>query len=666
MNDLRHLENIVRVASVFVATILLPAVLLALMALTSIRSEELLIDEELRARATAIVRQVAQEHAKVFERFEASTTERLLAAESPLNNIRELSPHLRAAFRFDQAGALAAPFHEAAPPPLTEPTVAYRKVRALAARAAQDERWLDAAALHMQSAQSTLAPAHAAAGYLAAARALDEAGSQREAEDLLAQVYGEYANVRDPRGHRFGDLALLKRAEIRLARSPDIGSSALEDLVDQLLGSYWSIERAGEPAIARRALQRLDGLSNKEWLGRARTRLNERTEQLYWASLVRNDLGSLHENTSYDGFRYVGARNAWPALWATVRHGDTYAFSFSVESIFAELVHAAKLASDLDDDLVAELLGPDDLASDAALATASLGPQLPIARVSVRLFDQARLAELKQRRSNARQLVIATALIMVVFGVLLSARIIGREIETARVKADFAANVSHELRSPLTQIRLKGEALQLGLVEEADDLQQHYDAIVNEAERLSRLIDNVLDFAAIERGAKRYHLRKDDIREVVYTAVEATRSAFDQRGIDLECDLSEAVPPVYIDREAIKQVLVNLLSNAAKYGSDGKWVGVSVRSAIDSVDVSVADRGMGIAPDEIDRVFDDFFRSTHASVRSRKGTGVGLSIVRYIVDAHGGSVAVDSTPGRGATFTVTLPLDPPEGAGART
>ena len=131
-----------------------------------------------------------------------------------------------------------------------------------------------------------------------------------------------------------------------------------------------------------------------------------------------------------------------------------------------------------------------------------------------------------------------------------------------------------------------------------------------------------------------------------------------------DVELPDDLPVLHFDREAIGQVLTNLLSNASKYGADGKWVGVKVRDKGDFVTISVADKGMGIAPDEVKRVFDEFFRSEDAAVRRKKGTGIGLAIVRYIVEAHGGSITVRSTRGSGTTFTVSLPTDPPEAAGA--
>lgn len=153
--------------------------------------------------------------------------------------------------------------------------------------------------------------------------------------------------------------------------------------------------------------------------------------------------------------------------------------------------------------------------------------------------------------------------------------------------------------------------------------------------------------------------------EVVSNTCTAMRGPLAQREMVLELDLPDDLPSVWIDREAIKQVLINLLSNAAKYGQEGKWVGVRLRLGIDGVDLSVSDRGIGIEPQDQGLIFDDFYRSSNYTVRSKKGTGIGLSIVKYIVEAHGGTISVDSNPGEGATFTFTLPVTPPTGLGVR-
>jgi two-component system phosphate regulon sensor histidine kinase PhoR len=229
------------------------------------------------------------------------------------------------------------------------------------------------------------------------------------------------------------------------------------------------------------------------------------------------------------------------------------------------------------------------------------------------------------------------------------------------MKADFAANVSHELRSPITNIRLKGEFLQLGLVEGEEDLQSSYDTIVTESERLSSLVDNILDFASIEQGAKRYALRPGDILETIRMGVESSRYAMETRGMVIDMVLPDDLPMVKHDPEAVRQVIQNLISNAAKYGESGGWIGIECRYDEDWVRIHVSDRGLGINEAELPQIFDRFFRSKDKAARRKKGTGIGLTIVKYIMEAHDGRVSVTSEVGVGTAFTLHFPLS---GAGS--
>jgi two-component system sensor histidine kinase ResE len=281
----------------------------------------------------------------------------------------------------------------------------------------------------------------------------------------------------------------------------------------------------------------------------------------------------------------------------------------------------------------------------------------------VRTTDPEALSAKLQRNKAQTRLVIFLAVLSAALGIVAAVRIVNRELDSARVKADFAANVSHELRSPITQIRLKGEALQLDLVFGEDDRQAHYDAIVHEAERLSRLVDNVLDFASIERGQKKYSRRPGDLYEVLQRAADGVRVAAEAAGMELDVRVPDDLPVLWIDRDAVGQVATNLLSNAVKYGREGKWVQISARTLLNTVEFRVTDRGIGISPEDQERIFDHFYRVQSAHVRRRRGTGIGLTIVQYIVQAHEGSISVKSELGQGTTFIVTLPLTPPAEAG---
>ena len=663
---LRQLREVARFAAVFGATILLPALILAGLALSSIRSSELQFDADLRARADAMAENLHEELADVFERFRVATAARIAQDEALLENLDGLSPYLRGAYRFDASGRLVEPFEfdDSSPPP--PPNAAWQRllVEARQAEAADPHR---AARLYDEAAKVTREPTYVAEALLGRARALYAAGEHYAADQVIESLRGQdWSRVRQTRGFRVGDIASLLRAERIHRRDPREGMRVLMELSEHLMSSPWALGKP-DPAVLRRTLQLLGNTPGAAWQARMKVLLLERQEQLLWTENVQDELELINNRANDAGIRYIGARVDSEAVWATVRAPQgLYAFSFSVADISADLVANASRAAQLDPDLVPQLLLASDPIPHDALTARPLDPWLGFVRVVVQPRDATALAQRKSTQRRLRLAVVGVALFMVGVGVLLSARLIGRELENARMKADFAANVSHELRSPITQIRLKGEALQLGLAEPGEDMQQHFDAIVHESERLSRLVDNVLDFAAIERGAKKYQLRPDDLAFVVWQTVESNRTTLESRGMRVDLDIAEDLPPVWIDRDAVGQVLVNLLSNAAKYGSEGGWVGVFVRHGIDAVEVSVSDLGMGIEPKDQDRIFDHFYRSTDPKVRRRKGTGIGLTIVRYIVEAHGGTIAVDSKPEHGTTFTITFPLEPPGGVGDRT
>ncbi len=652
--ELRQYRDVVRFGSVFALLILLPAVLLAGIAWDATSAVESSVDLELRLRADAAARQVQVQLDELFDRFETRVAGRLENGETLLADLADLSPHLRAAFRFDASGRLVDPFtarYEEPTPPMTP---RQRMLLDAAARAGTPDAWREALAAAGENPQAN------ASARLGLASALLADQQPVSAESELGDLYADYANHRDPRGLRIGEIALLMRAEIRFLRSPDIGASALMDLVDQASTAKWEVGRQDSPAVARRALARLEGYADPEWMARQRSRLNERALELWWASELQEELDLLGRSVGPpDQVQYFSARSGSPALWAQLEHGDIYVFSFAVADIVAEITAQAARINQLDRDLRALVAETGLDTPDGALAEATFG-RLPAAKVYVVAADPAALDRLKNSRRTTQGLVVGLAIVLVGMGIAVSARIVGREVETARMKADFAANVSHELRSPITQIRLKAESLQLGLTYDEADNRKHYDAIVTSAEQLSRLVDNVLDFAAIERGVKKYAMRPDDLAEIVWTAIEATGAEIDERGIVLDANISEDLPALWMDRDAIGQVVANLLSNALKYGGTGRWVGVSLRRVGDRVELSVADRGIGIAARDQEQIFEHFFRSQDPAVRRVKGTGIGLTIVRYIVEAHGGMITIESAPGQGSVFTVSLPASPPE------
>jgi signal transduction histidine kinase len=254
-------------------------------------------------------------------------------------------------------------------------------------------------------------------------------------------------------------------------------------------------------------------------------------------------------------------------------------------------------------------------------------------------------------------------------GLVLTYRSVSKEVALAKLKSDFVSNVSHELRTPLSLIRLYAETLELGRVKGQAKVEEYYQIIRKESERLTALINNILDFSRIEAGHKEYEFRHTDLAELVSNTLDTYRDQIDEHGFTFEQRIDSDIPPVPVDREAIARSLVNLVNNALKYSDREKFIGVKLYRADRVLKLEVVDRGIGIPRIEQSKIFEKFYRAGDPLVHNTKGSGLGLSLVRHIAHAHGGDVAVESTPGKGSTFTLTLPLDPaaqpPAGATVR-
>jgi signal transduction histidine kinase len=241
-------------------------------------------------------------------------------------------------------------------------------------------------------------------------------------------------------------------------------------------------------------------------------------------------------------------------------------------------------------------------------------------------------------------------------GMIFAYRNVARELALARLKSDFVSNVSHELRTPLSLIRLYAETLELGRISTPGKRQEYYEIIRKESERLSSLINNILDFSRIEAGKKEYTFRDTDMADLVRSTLDSYRFEIEQNGFQFEQKIDSNVPQLRVDREAIARSLLNLVNNAVKYSATEKYLGVHLYQQNGGVNLVVVDHGIGIPLKEQLKIFEKFYRVGDPLVHNTKGSGLGLSLVRHIVHAHGGIVAVESAPGRGSKFIITLPV----------
>jgi signal transduction histidine kinase len=273
-------------------------------------------------------------------------------------------------------------------------------------------------------------------------------------------------------------------------------------------------------------------------------------------------------------------------------------------------------------------------------------------------YQGTTVADIGMRFLRYNYIILAALSLLMVGGIWLTYRNISKEMKLARLKSDFVANVSHELRTPLALIRLYAETLELGRLTSKDKYQEYFRIIREESERLTALINNILDFSRIEAGRKEYEFKETNLAELVCSTLDSYRFQIEQNGFAFEENIARDLPPVNVDREAIARSLLNLVNNALKYSKDQKFIGVSLYRANGSVKLEVRDHGIGIPANEQDKIFEKFYRCGDPLVHNIKGSGLGLSLVRHIARAHGGDVQVESAPEKGSKFTIELPLKP--------
>lgn len=307
------------------------------------------------------------------------------------------------------------------------------------------------------------------------------------------------------------------------------------------------------------------------------------------------------------------------------------------------------------------------IASTDKIALAGQLPSLMAENEGWRLLVKHRAGSLEAAVGNVRRrnLAISFGILLLLGGsvgfIVLSSR---RAERLAAQQMEFVAGVSHELRTPLAVICSAAENLADGVIDNRDQIKRYGGLIRDEGRRLTGMVEQVLEFAGAQSGRKTYELRPTDLNHVIEDAIAACHLQLVEGGFELEKNIPAELPAINADAAALSRALQNLLNNAMKYSGDSRWIGLSAEwgnfSNCPEVRIKVSDRGLGIAPAELPHIFEPFYRGKEIVASQIHGNGLGLSLVKHIVDEHGGDARVESKVGQGSNFMLSLPIIPVE------
>ena len=471
-------------------------------------------------------------------------------------------------------------------------------------------------------------------------RCLAKAGKKPRAIEVLSTLLAtkEYRQARDANGRLIGPNAGL----LALQLMTDRNSAQFRAVADKL--AQWLTDYSGTqmPASQRRFLMRA---LESYWPSERRfATLKAETLAAEYLEIVQPAAQAEHLTKS-----------ALPGVWHLAAGDGRVVAIFTTAKLTKDMKSAVQSS---EPHAGAELaLVPPGWASpkEPPFLAVPAGEYLPDWEMEVHIIGQNPFAAAASRQRTVYLwtavlgIVIITSLTLVVAGYL------GRQMKLTRLRNDLIATVSHELKTPLASMRVLVDTLLEGRCEDQQQARDYFGLIAKENERLSRLIDNFLTFSRMERNKKAFDFVELDLNEVISAAVDSVADRFDKADCHLDVDIASNLPPISGDRDALITVLLNLLDNAYKYSQNGTRIGVRAYLAEGNVCLAVTDNGIGLSRRAIKKIFNRFYQVDQSLARKAGGCGLGLSIVKFITDAHGASIEVTSQPGKGSTFTVRLP-----------
>jgi signal transduction histidine kinase len=703
-----------RILLLFFLGIALPGFLLGYLAFRGVQNDQALVERERHYRHRQIAELIADSLDAGIARIEQPVDQATLAlqgTESPdghagLDSLRLREPLIQAVFVLDRSGVVRFPGHpllfskdaenvqSGSPQGPFEISGELQAARVLELR---NQDYPEALAAYREVYSGASEDRVRGEALNAIARIQAKSESLPEAAESYARLRREFGTVRMANGTPFGVAAQLELGSVLLAAGDRVGAArALLALLRDLIGGEWLLRESQFDFFSRRTRDTLgqllaqeDGTPSMEVFGDSLAILAEeeaskrlktqvllafletagdgilpRLEASLDASVPGEEGGGNLRMTLEAGGQSHHVSVQRPIVRDSTEPAGWWGILFDQEILRNDLLGSTiRQNTNLDQVgwLVKDRTGDTVLASPSSSTgppsiTATLGNG--ILPYTLELYEPTpRLVEtlLTSRRGVYFYAFLLLTGILV-FGLTLTIRSVTNELELARLKSDFVSTVSHEFKSPLTAIRHMTEILLSDRVPSEDRRRRYYQVMLEQSERLSLLIDNILDLARMEEGRLELRLEMVDAGDLLREVVEAVDHRIRHEGFLIRSDIEDRGPTIPLDADALTQATTNLIDNAVKYSGESREIIVHGFSDDTHFNVAVEDFGIGLNAKEKERVFERFYRGGDELTRSVKGTGLGLTLVKRIAEAHGGSVVVESEPGRGSTFTIRLPL----------
>lgn len=624
-------------AGLFVGAILTPCLVLVALSVRVVVQERELAGKHAQDSRRLSAERAGQALISRLERRKLDALRRLSAASGPPADDGVVLLSVAA------GGRLLSEWHPAGSPS-PGPDAADAAVSQHMARGEREEfmrrGYLAALSAYLDAAQAARTPVQRAAARLAIVRAARAAGRDTDAEVALRELLEMPVAVMDEEGVPF---ALYACAAVLNGPKPS------DDMTRQVVAALGNVANGASPVslaawhMAGDVAQRIGSTSSTALLpglAEVRRHIAARLADATMAHALRDRYPALRAQLM----------NTTEPVWVPFGSVDDLWLVTETQPLDLPqpIVVAVRAAAALEDLARVEGHSAMRLSLEPAEGLEPLGARLPNLFVTVPPIDID--------SSLSRGLVVAAVVVtlaVALSGGLLVWRDINRDLRLSALRSQFVASVSHELKTPLTSIRMFAETLRLGRTPPAAT-GAYLDTIVSESERLTRLLNNVLDFSKIEQGVRTYRFEPRPLAPIVRSAAHTMRYPLEQQGFVLNTAVDVEDACALCDGDAIEQAILNLLSNAMKYSGEQRSIDLRLARHGDDCVIAVSDRGIGVPGGEQSKIFEKFYRGAGEGHQRVAGTGLGLTLVAHTMAAHGGRVTVESEPGRGSTFTMTL------------